>query len=253
MPPQTEHSTLLGFICSPFVTSITKRSLFGGSYVLGVELLKLQAYIYQAGAVLGRALQHRPDTLVKLLFVPGAGENNVNEMVAICKKDVIQNLEEFESQFGCKPATFADFIFYRGLVNRLRMEGIALSRRDAYEAYLHRDKKTKNIFDRKVKSKGIGQHMMAVLLQGIFFGSSFPELTEAMYQVGLQDDREFWSEAWVNCLVAEQHLRAASLEEAEQALLHIAAVYASKYYPETLDTLGLNTLLQGGTKGAPAE
>lgn len=244
MPYQSERPTLLGFVCSPFITSITKKPFFGGPYVLGVDLLKLEAHIYQVGAVLGRALQHRLDILVKLLFVPGTEEHNVNRVVALCKKDVKKNLEEFQSQFGREPVTFDDFIFYRGIESLLRTGGIALSPRDAYEAYLHGDKKTKKLFDQKVDSKGVGQRIMTVLLQGIFFGSSFPELTKTMYQEAWQDDRDFWSDTWAHGLVIAEELRAASLEEAEQAVLQIAAVYASEYYPEFIDALGLRAFLQ---------
>jgi len=244
MSYQREQPTLLGFICSPFITSITRKPFFGRPYILGVDLLKVEAHVYLIGAVLGRALQHKLDILVKLLFVRGSDEHNVNRIVALCKKDAKKNLREFQSQFGREPATFDDFIFYRGIGNLLRTEGIELSPQDAVEAYQHGDKRIKNLFGQKVDSKGSRQRIMLLLLQGIFFGNSFPELTQTMYQKAWENDRDFWASTWAHGLVIPEELKATSLEEAEKSVLQIVAAYVSKYYPELIDAFG--------PKGVPA-
>ncbi len=238
-----EQPTLLGFICSPFVTKITRKALFGRPYARGVDLRGVEAQLYSIGAALGHALQNKLDILAKLLFVPGTEDRKVNEVMRLCKKDAGKNLEEFRNEFGQEPNTFDDFAFYRGLGHALKTEGIRLSPREAFEAYLSGDRKVKRLFDTKVDIEGIGQSIMILLLQGIHFGSSFPELTEKMYENAYKDDKHFWAGTWAHGLATPEELRVQSLEEGEEAVLQVVAAYTSIYYPELVDPLDLRGFL----------
>jgi len=217
---------------------------------LAIDLLKIETLVYLIGAVLGRALRHRLNILTKLCFVPGAEENHIKRITALCEKDARKNLKEFESQRGCEPGTFDDFIFYRGMEGLLSDANIQMSPRDAYEAYLRGDKKMKRVLNQKVDAKGEAEEALAKrfmqlpLLQGVFFGSSFPELTQTMYQKAWEDDRSFWTRLWPHGLVMPKELKEARLEEAETIVLLIVADYASKYYPEVIDGLGLMSVIQ---------
>ena len=76
MAYQNEESTLVEYICYPFFNHVIKKSFFG-SYVSGIDLIKVEALVYLIGAVLGRALQHKLDILTRLLFVSGTEELSV--------------------------------------------------------------------------------------------------------------------------------------------------------------------------------
>ncbi len=244
MAYKDQQPTLMGFMCSPFVDKITRKPLFGSPYARAVDILGVEAQLYSIGAALGHALRNKLDTLVKLLFVPGTEKQKVNEVLRLCKNDVEKNLEEFRDEFGQQPDTFDDFAFYRGIGHVLKAEGIRLSPREAFEAYLSGDKKVRRLFDTKVNTAGIGQRIMVLLLQGIHFGSIFSELTEKMYQNAYKDDKNFWAGRWAQGLTVPEELKVKSLEETERAVLQIVAVYASKYYPELIDPLGLMGFLQ---------
>ena len=248
MAYQNEESTLLGHICYPFFNHILKKSFFG-PYVLGIDLIKVEALVYLIGAMLGRALRHKLNILTRLLFVPGTDENHIKRVIALCKKDAGKNLKEFERWCGGRPLKFDDVLFYRRIEGLLSNASIQVSPRDAYEAYLHGDKKLKKVLDQKVDAKGeaeetVGRPFMILLLQGILFGISFPELTQTMYQKAWEDDRCFWTRIWPHGLVMPEEFKVASLEEAETLVLLIVADYASKYYPELLDSLGLMSVIQ---------
>lgn len=255
MTHQDEKPTLVGHICEPFFNHVIKKSLLGGPYVSAVDLLKVETLVYLIGAVLGRALRDRLNILSRLFFIPGTEENHIKKITALCKKDARKNLKEFQSQCGREPRTFDDFIFYRGIEGLLSAESIQMSPRDAYEAYLRADKKLRKVLDQKVDAKGEAEERVArrfmqlPLLQGVFFGSSFPELTQTMYQKAWEHDRGFWTRIWPHGLVMPEEFKAATLEEAETIVLLIVADYASKYYPELIDGLGLMSVIHEAGSG----
>lgn len=75
-----------------------------------------------------------------------------------------------------------------------------------------------------------------MLASGIFFGSLFPELTQAMYQQAWEDDRNR-IDTWAHGLVIPEEIKVVSLEEAKKTSFQIVEDYASKYYPELVDAL----------------
>ncbi|GAI04068.1 unnamed protein product [marine sediment metagenome] len=199
--------------------------------------------LYSIGAALGHVLRNKLDILVKLLGVPGAKDDEANRIMSLCKKDAKKNLEEFMNEFGREPDTFGDFLSYRRVENLLRNEGIRLSAEDAIEAYAQGDRKIKKLFDEKVDLEGIERIMYPPLLQGIHFGSSFPELAEKMYRKAYEDDKNFWTGKWHGLTIPEE-FKVASLEETQRAVLQMVAAYASKCYPELVEPLGLGDFLE---------
>jgi len=86
-------------------------------------------------------------------------------------------------------------------------------------------------------------------LEGVGFGSSFPELTEKMYintyeKVNLDN----WARGVAAGIDIPAQPEIVSLEEREEAVLLIVAVYTADYYPELLDPLDLRGYID--TKGS---
>lgn len=177
----------------PFLNKITRKTLFGRTYARAIDLLDVEEQLYSIGAALGHALRNKLNILAKLLVVPGTEEHKINGVMQLCKKDAKKNLEEFINEFGREPDTFGDFISYRYAENLLRNEGIRLSAKEAIEAYARGDQKIKRLIDQKVELEDNEQRMIIMLLQGMQFGSSFPELTEKMYEKANEGDRDFWT------------------------------------------------------------
>jgi hypothetical protein len=239
-----EQPSLSVLLCQPFLNKITRKTLFGKLYARAIDLVDVEEQLYSIGAALGHALRNKLDILVKLLCVPGAKEYEADRIMSLCKKDARKNFEEFINEFGREPDTFGEFISYRNVEKRLRNAGIRLSAKDAVEAYAHGDKKIKNIFDEKVDLEGIDRIMMPPLLQGIQFGSSFPELTEKMYHKAYKENDNYWTGTWAHGLDTPSELKPWSLEETQRAVLQMVAVYTSEYYPELLDPLDLRKFIE---------
>lgn len=77
-------------------------------------------------------------------------------------------------------------------------------------------------------------------LEGIGFGSSFPQLTEKMYR-NLHEsiDMDVWSKWRAHGLAIPEKPTQMTLEEQEALILQMVAAYTSEYYPELLDLLDL--------------
>jgi hypothetical protein len=238
-----KQPSLAAFLCQPFLDTITRKPSFGQPYARAIDLIDVEERLYSIGAALGYALWNKLDTLVKLLFAPGKEDHEVNRIMKLCKKDAEINLKRFINEFGREPDTFADFITYRSIQSRLEIEGIWLSAKEAIEAYIHGDRKIKKIFDERVDLKGIEEILFPPLLQGINFGSSFPELTKRLYQKVRSENDDFWARTWAHGLNIPETLKPWSLEETQRAVLQIVAAYTSQYYPKSLDSLGLRRYL----------
>jgi len=243
MPYGSEPSSLALLLCQPFLNKITRKPLFGTPYARSIDLIDVEERLYSIGAALGHVMRNELDILVKLLFVPGANQDEADRIMSLCKKDARKNLEEFRNKYGRDPDTFGGFTSYRRVENRLRNEGIRISARDAMEAYAQGDRKIRKIFNEKVDLEGIEGIVFPPLLQGIHFGRSFPELTEKMYRKAYEDDQGILARKWNGVTIPEE-LKAWSLEETQKAVLQIVAIYSSKYYPEVIDPLGLRGFLQ---------
>jgi hypothetical protein len=74
-----------------------------------------------------------------------------------------------------------------------------------------------------------------------------------MYQKAWEDNRDFLSHIWPHGLVMPEQLKAARLDEAEKAVLQIVALYASDYYPELIDSLGLMSVIHEAGSGRYGE
>ena len=94
--------------------------------------------------------------------------------------------------------------------------------------------------DEKVPLEKAEPSIKAFELEGIGFGSSFPELTEKMYRNTLENiDRDVWAEMRAHGAPITEKPRIVSLEELEEATLQMVVAYASEYYPELIDPLDL--------------
>jgi hypothetical protein len=232
--------TLSVFICQPLFDLIKKQSTFSRAFVRDIDLRLVSALLYAIGAAMGHSYRNKLNTLENLLFVPDSDERERNRIMNLCKEDAKKNLEEFIRKYGKEPDTFWDFVFFNGLEDILDNKGVKISPKEAFEAYFSEDGKVGALFDAQADNERIGNYLITMLLHGIQFGSSFPELTERMFEnhhrLGIESLSVIWKD-----LDVPLELRAKSLEETDRAWEKIAAQYVSKYYPERVDHISTPT------------
>lgn len=239
MPYISEHPSLTVLLYKPFLDKIPRKGLFGKTNVRAIELIDTQEQLYSIGAALGHALQGKLDILVDLLFIKDTKELKANEVMNLCKKSAEESLEKFMNEHGQEPDTFNDLVACLLLERHLRQHGNKLNAKAAIKAYELGDTRIKKILHKKgtFNDKLIRNTLAILLLQGINFGNSFPELTERMYQRAQEENASLISK-WHAVDVPEE-FKAMTLEETERAILQKVASYASKYHPELIAPLGL--------------
>ena len=236
MPHKEGQPTLMGFLGIPIVTKIAKMRSLGGPYIRFYDFCAVLSYLYTSGAVLGRAKRPKLNVLAILFSVPGSEVDNVNQL----QDDAKNRLQKFKDDVGREPNTFNEFILFRELE-----KAIGLSLEESFKACTRGDKKAIKIANEQVSLAEAERVIKCFGLEGIGFGSCFPDLTEKMYRTSFENpDKDWWAKAAARGLVFSQKPEIITLESQEETVLKIVAAYTSEYYPELLDPLDLRGYLK---------
>lgn len=228
------------------VSQVVKKRLFGKPFIRLPDFCAVLSFVYVSGAVLGRARRDKLDILEKMLvssvnIMELTGSDCLYltrleagiEQVKFLQKLAKKRLDKFGNEVGKKPDTFFEFILFREFVWRTRG-----SVPDSLKGYLRKEQKP--LGENKVSLIVAYPIIEGFGLEGIGFGSSFPELTEKMYRNAYEGiDTDLWSEARAYGLDIPERLTIVSFDEREETVLQMVAAYASEYYPELLEPLDL--------------
>ena len=229
MPYKEGQPTLMGFLGTGPVMKLTKTRLFGGPYIHFGGYLMVCSYLYENGAILGRARSDKLSTLAKMFPAdPGKEDSFISELQNVAQ----ERLNEYKREFEKEPNSFLD-IFY---LLELKRVGLDLADTDL--------KTLRKASGEKYSLKQAEPYIKMFGLEGIGFGSRFPELTEKLYRNYHESiDMGVWSK-WAARLGIPEKPTIISLEEQEKTVLQMVAAYASEYYPELLDSLDLRGHLE---------
>lgn len=155
----------------------------------------------------------------KILYTTGKGEDDIDKVLYRARK----RLEEYKNaDLGREPQTFRDFILWTE----------------------HRSKSWWCSLDvrREVSPREVEPYILLLVLEGIEFGSLFPELTRKM-------NRNFYDSVEIDWDALPAVYRVfcqlpgeptiLSLRGQEETLLQNVAGYTADYYPELIDSLDL--------------
>lgn len=231
MPYKEGQRTLMGFLGIPIVTKVAKTRLFRGPYIRFYNLFEVLSYLYMTGAILGRARRDNITELAKMFSMPGGEEEFMNWL----QKQAKERLDTFRNEVGKEPDTFNEFILFKEFES-----AIGLSMEDWFKAYADGNTRIMRVADEKVPLEKAEPVIKEFQLEGIGFGSSFPELTEKMYRNAFENiDMDLWSKHRAHGLAIPEKPTIISLEEQEEIVLQMVATYTSEFYSELLDPLDL--------------
>jgi hypothetical protein len=230
MPYKEGQPTLIGFLGMAPVMKVTKTRLFGGPYILFGAFLLVCSFLYENGAILGRAKSDKLTILAKLFPADlGKEESFINELQNVAQ----ERLNEYKREFEKEPSSFLD-IFYL-----LELKKVGLSLADTNL------KTIRKASEEKYSLKQAEPYIKMFGLEGIGFGSCFPELTEKMYRKGHENiNMDVWAEMREHGATLPEEPTIITLEEQEEIVLQMVAAYTSEYYPELLDPLDLRSYLE---------
>jgi len=207
-------STLFCQIGSPALDQVSRTGPAGKSYVPLSGLLQVCAYLYETGAILGRA---RQDRLLELMSMSFAAE------------EVQFHLAELRSLL------------------RRRLEKSGRYAHSFYTFYLHGTMRDMNIYfdisgmrkaHNDVRDKtGVGNFLEHAGAEGLLLGAWYPDLAEKMYGKGYGAQEDIINEMTRRVAVLPEETAIASIQEREELILSKVGVYVSRYHPELANTL----------------
>ena len=227
MQNERPNLTLLAACGWNLMDAALEKPLFGRQFVRYSKMLTLSGYMYESGAILGRALHTNIDSLETVLGAP----ENPGELIRVLQQGAKDTLEQYQE----KPTSFGLLV----AETYLREYGLSLTSPDV--------KRMKQLLETKVEPRVADGNVQDSMAGGIGFGSLYPELTEEIYKATYQQhDAAAWSQARMHGLEVPERNDAISLEEQEHNLLTFTAEYVSEFFPSQVLPLGLNTYLVTG-------
>jgi len=201
---------------------IMQKGLFGGHYVRFMPFLDVGGWLYQTGAVLGRARSDRLEILAKMLCEPGREEGFREWLYDLARKRV--------AEYGRQPDSF----FHLFMTTEFQKAGLSLSDPGGL----------KRAAGTKLSLEQAGTMSQLHFLEGVGLGSGFPELTERMWRQAYEPIKQDTLDAWAEARRYGVHIpipegSPPTLEEREQQVLLEVADYAAEYFPELIEPLGL--------------
>ena len=191
----------------------------------------LPPFLYETGAILGRARHDKIEVIKKILHTTRYNEKEIELEIDEAIYKAKKRLEEHKgSNSGKEPTT----IFYLVMCTEILSKTYWLDLNAKAE----------------VSVKDIESYILSLLMEGIVFGSIFPELTERMnrkFYDSVEIDWDTWApQDTLAPLVLLKHIYALpgeptilSLEGQENTILQLVGWYTAHFYPELIDSLDL--------------
>jgi len=238
MPFREGQPTLTGVLSWIPLKHAVKERLFGGRYLRVSDYFIMLGFQYETCALLGRARCDKLNVLSRMLV---REENKVEEFITFLRNVSSDRLNRFINEVGEEPKSFFHFISIKEYDSVLVSAfGLPLDELILLAVRSQKIKEAKKLFDRKVPLEVATDKARIYGLEGIGFGSFFPELTERMYKNAYENvDMDKWAEARKMGVDIPQKPDIVSLEEREEIVLQMVAAYTSEFYPELLDPLDL--------------
>jgi len=255
MPYKKGQPTLIDYLGTEPVTRLAKQRFFGGRYLRYDDHYSILAFIYESGAVIGRARCDKLSILEKMFEAPWLGP----EPIKFSQEEAKERLDAFREEVGRALHSFLEFILLKEVENIVKLTAKydmgqligkgPVSMSDLNHGVRKRWEKIEEALNKKVPLVSAEFEIRMHGREGIGFGGSFPELTERMYRnLNETTDPLEWYKGRAFGLVPNivREVPVISLEEREDNILKIVAFYASEYYPELLDPLDLRGYLDVG-------
>lgn len=191
-----------------------------GTYAFG-RFLTAGLWLYQTGAVLGRAHRDRLETLAKMFSDYPGREREASDWLRDLAAKRIDN-------YSREPESFFDFF----MTTEYEKAGVSWppASPDAI----------KRVDNEKIPLEQAGDTLNLLGLEGIGFGARFPELTERMWKQTYEIfDLEAWDRARRYGVDVPEEPTPLPLEQREREVLAEVAVYATEHFPELVEPLGL--------------
>lgn len=206
--------TLGQYMSKDTLGPLLKKRLFGGYEVpFGSCIFNVSTWLFQKGAILGRARFDRLNILVRLLTTSGKEDDFCNMLMEVAEKRL--------ADFGKEPDSFPTFWLETGF-STLDLTDV-------------------NMLKTRMPLAQILSYLDFWLSSGIGFGASYPDLVEKMWEKTFNTpiDQHEWARARESGLDIPEKQTMLPLDDMEHHVLLEVGRYVSEYFPQLLESLGL--------------
>ena len=207
--------TLFSQLGSPALDQVSRAGPAGQSYVPLSGMLHVCAYLYETGALLGRASK---DRLLELLSMSFASEE-----VQHCLAELRRLLRRRLETSGRYAHSFYTF-YLHGTMRDMNMNFDVSGMREAHH----------NIRD-KIEA---GHFLEYAGAEGLLLGSRYPDLAEKMYGKGYGAQEDIINEMTRGVALLPEETAITSIRERELVILSKVSAYVCQYHPNIADILG---------------
>ncbi|MFC1987321.1 ribonuclease H-like domain-containing protein [Chloroflexota bacterium] len=206
-------STLFLQLGSRALDQVSRAGPAGQFYVPLSGLLHVCAFLYETGAVLGRASK---DRLLELLSMSFAAEE-----VQHCLAELRRLLRRRLETSGRYAHSFYTF-YLHGTMRDMNMNFDVSGMREAHH----------NIRD-KIEA---GHFLEYAGAEGLLLGGWYPDLAEKMYGKGYGAQEDIINEMTKGIALLPEETNIKSIQERERLVLNKVSTYVSRCHPELTDT-----------------
>ncbi len=206
-------STLFSQLGLPALDQVSRAGPVGQSYVPLSGLLHVCAYLYETGAILGRARQDRLLELVSMSFAV--------EEIQYCLAELRSLLRKRLEKSGRYAHSFYTF-YLHGTTRDMNINFDINGMRETHH----------NIMD-KFETWHFFENAGA---EGLLLGSCYPDMAEKMYGKGYGAQEDIINEMTRGIALMPEETNIMSIQEREQLILNKVSAYISQYHPERADT-----------------
>ena len=191
----------MGYFAIAVMGQLVEKKLFGGLVIRLSNFLQLSYYLYECGAILGRARRDDPANLARLLPVMPRKED---ELMQFLQESAHKRLDKFRQlRSGNEPSSFFD-LFY---TTELEKIGIRLWEQSDM-------KRMNKALDEKMPLDKAEPLMKAFGQESVGFGIAFPQMTETLYRNSRENiDPNDWAEMRQQGIAISENPAIISFEE----------------------------------------
>jgi len=200
------------------VSRFVEKGFLGKHRIKFSHLIMVSQFLYETGAIIGRARRDKLQILGKMLAVPGK-ETEFTSWLQELSQNRLTN-------YGKEPDTFFSFIWNTELAKAgLKMDW---------------SKEFVKACDQKIPTDAAEPIIKSLGLEGIGFGSKFPSLTEKMLKQQYESDKSdtIAEMRKYGAKIDERSLHVALIDR-EKEILTALGIYVNEYFPELLKSLEL--------------
>lgn len=214
--------SLASFLISGILPKLVEKDVFGRMYIRLARVLTLSYWLYETGAMLGHSWRDRLAVVIKIFEVDSKRE----EFTQFWCNEAKKRLE----MYGNQPHSFPSFVVQTDLE-------------------MFTGKKLQDL--PKIGNKKLhhreGQWWLQLaeksMIEGIMFGSMFPDLTYTMLVNQYEKvDMDSWKEARSYGVTLSEKPPQITVADKEKEAIAMARDYVVEYHPELIDDLGLTEI-----------